>query len=291
MINFIEKIFLPITAPIRFVQRNFKSVLFFTILLYIVLNIDKETLSTASANLAQVEIVGPIILSDNIIKQLDKIKNDENIKGVLIKINSPGGAVDASVEIAYAIKELNELKPVVSYASGVIASGSYYASLYSSKIIANPGSIVGSIGVIISGINTEKLMEKIGIETQTIKAGKYKSVGTSARAWDDIEKQELSKVINDTYDMFVDDVLKARKLQIDKNMFADGHIFTARQAKDIGLIDEVATISKAKEFLIKKAKVDKPVWQEEDRFEKFVKQVNTSLIKSIQLYTSSLKAY
>jgi protease-4 len=284
-------LFLPITAPIKFIQNYFKTVVFLTIVLSIVINSDKETFDTQNANLAQVELVGPIILADDILEQLDDIKQNNNIKGVLLKINSPGGAVDASVEIAYAIKELNKVKPVVSYASGIIASGSYYASIYSSQIVANPGSMVGSIGVIMSGLNTEKLMEKIGIKTQTIQAGTYKSVGTPSRAWSDIEKQELEKVINDTYDMFVADVKKARKLTIDEKQFANGHIFTARQARKIGLVDEVATIHKAKAVLIKLSKVEDPVWQKEDKYEKFLKQLNTSLAKNIQLYSSGLKAY
>ncbi len=287
----LNMIFLPITAPVKFIQTYFKTVVFLTIVLSIVISSDKETFDTQNANLAQVELVGPILLADDILEQLDDIKQNDNIKGVLLKVNSPGGAVDASVEIAYAIKELNKVKPVVVYASGIIASGSYYASIYSSSIVANPGSMVGSIGVIMSGLNTEKLMEKIGIKSQTIQAGTYKSVGTAARAWSDIEKQELEKVINDTYDMFVLDVKKARKLTTDEKEFANGHIFTARQAKKIGLVDQVATISKAKEKLVKLSKIAEPVWQKEDKYDMFIKQLNTSLAKTFQLYTSGLKAY
>ncbi len=92
--------------------------------------------------------------------QINDAKTNENIKGVLLVVNSPGGAVAPSVELAFAIKELSEIKPVVAYASGVMASGSYYASIWADKIIANPGSMVGSIGVIFQGTNLEELMEK-----------------------------------------------------------------------------------------------------------------------------------
>jgi len=289
--HWVELIFLPITAPIRFIQNNFKTVLFLTIVVSIAMNSDQQTFETTSPNLAQVELVGPIIIADEILQQIDDIKQNDNIKGVLLKINSPGGAVDASVEIAYAIKELNKVKPVVSYASGIIASGSYYASIYSSEIVANPGSMVGSIGVIISGLNTEKLMEKLGIQTQTIQAGEYKSVGTVQRAWSGIEKKELKKVINDTYNMFIEDVKKARNLNIDEKEFANGHIFTARQAKAVGLVDEVATITKAKANLKKLSKVVQPLWQKEDRYEKFMKQLNSSIAKTLQTHLSGLKAY
>ncbi|XPV53190.1 MAG: signal peptide peptidase SppA [Halarcobacter ebronensis] len=166
-----------------------------------------------TANLQKIELSGPIMDSTKVLEQVNQAKEDNNIKGVLFVVNSPGGAVAPSVEIAYAIKELKELKPVVAYASGVMASGSYYASIWANKIIANPGSMVGSIGVIFQGANVEELMHKIGVKTQTVKVGKYKEAGTPTRAWENFEKAELEKVIDDTYDMFITDVGSARGLK------------------------------------------------------------------------------
>jgi len=165
-------------------------------------------------------------------------------------VNSPGGAVAPSVEISYAIKELKKKKPVVVYASGILASGSYYASIWADEIIANPGSMVGSIGVIMEGADLSGLMSKIGIKTQTVQAGKYKKVGTPDRPWKPYERAELNKVIQDTYNMFTSDVAAARHLKLaQKESWADAHIFTARQAKRVGLIDEVGVLSNAKEPL------------------------------------------
>lgn len=208
-------------------------------------------------------------------------------------VNSPGGAVAPSVELTYAIKELSLLKPVVAYASGVMASGSYYASIWANKIIANPGAMIGSIGVIFQGTNLEELMEKVGIQTQTIKAGKFKEAGTPTRAWSSFEKEELEKVINDTYDMFITDVSIARKLKKENHrQFADAHIFTSSQAKEVGLIDEVATVKFAQDEIIKLSQIEKPVWKKEDKFDKFIdKLIQETVSQFSVLVTSGLKAY
>ena len=252
--NFLSKLFWPITAPIKFIQNNFKTVLFLTIIFYILSHSDPKNLQ--KPNLAVINLNGPILNADEIVEKINKIAIDKHIKGVLLKVNSPGGAVPPSIEIAYAIKELNQIKPVIAYASGVMASGSYYASIWANKIIANPGSMIGSIGVIMQSVDASELLKKIGIKPQTVKIGTYKEVGTPTRQWTKIEKQELQKVINSTYDMFVTDVANARKLKLkNKDKFANAHIFTAIQAKDVGLIDEVATLSKAKIQIINLAKV------------------------------------
>ncbi len=232
------------------------------------------------------------MIVDDVLEKIEKAKNDPAVKGVMINVNSPGGAVAPSVELAYAIKELKEVKPVVVYASGIIASGSYYASIWANKIIANPGSMVGSIGVIMQGANVSELMQKIGIKTQTVKVGQYKETGTPTRAWSDLEKAELEKVIKDTYDIFISDVSSARGLKKeDHKIYANAHIFTARQAKEVGLVDEVATLSKAKADLINLSKVAKPIWNKEDKFEKFMDKLVSQTISKIDMHFNGLKAY
>lgn len=179
--NFLSKLFLPITAPITFIQRNFKTVFFLTILYFVLDNTDTTKLQ--QPNLQIIELNGPIMIVDDVLEKIEKAKSDPNIQGVLLKVNSPGGAVAPSIEIAYAIKELNKIKPVVAYASGIMASGSYYASIWAQKIVANPGSMVGSIGVIIQSVDASELMSKIGIKPQTVKIGEYKETGTPTRIW------------------------------------------------------------------------------------------------------------
>ena len=242
-------------------------------------------------NLMRIDIVGPILQSDRFLKKIDEASK-KNIKGVLIYINSPGGLVAPSVEMSYAIKRLKERKPVVVYAGGTMASGSYYAGIWADKIVANPGSIIGSIGVIFDGFNISQLAKKVGIQEQTIKMGKYKEAGTFMREWNKDEKEELKRVLKDTYDMFVYDVARARKLKIeDKDKFANAHIFTAFRAKNVGLVDEVGTIYKAEQDLIKLSDVVEPRWKKRDKFEKYLDKLLDGAISKVSSYFGGLQSY
>ena len=288
--NLISKIFLPITIPIQFIQRNFKTVFFLTILFYILSNTDTKNLE--QPNLQIIELNGPIMIVDEVLEKISSAATNPLIKGVLLKVNSPGGAVAPSVENAYAIKELNEIKPVIAYASGIMASGSYYASIWADKIVANPGSMIGSIGVIMQSVDASELMSKIGIKTQTVKVGSYKEAGTPTRKWTKVEKDELQKITQNTYDMFVNDVANARKLKKENHKsYADAHIFTASQAKEVGLVDNVATITTAKIMLINLSKVDKPIWSKEDKMEKFMQKMLNGTIANISNSMNGLIAY
>ena len=296
MFSFIKKLFYPIIAILDFITKYFKTIVFLTIVYFVVYGTGSNSESKGSyevANLQKIVLFGPILDVNRTLEQLQKAKESDNIKGVLLEVNSPGGAVAPSVELAYAIKELKEVKPVVVYASGVIASGSYYASIWANEIIANPGSMVGSIGVIMQGVNTEELMAKIGISTQTVKAGKYKESGTPTRKWFDYEKEQLQSIIDDTYNMFITDVANARGLKVeDHTKFADAKVFTSRQAKEVGLVDEVATITYAKTKLETLAKVEYPIWKKQDKFEKFMdKIINDTVSKITMSFANSLKAY
>ncbi len=172
-----------------------------------------------------------------------------------------------------------------------MASGSYYASIWANKIIANPGSTIGSIGVIFEAPNVEELANKLGIKEQVIKRGKYKQIGTPTRAWKPFEKKELQKMIDSTYKMFVSDVAKARKLDISKqNEFADAHVFTASEAIKVGLVDEVGSIYEAKKEIIKLSGVKKVVWKKEDKYDKFLDKVISKLSFSIYSYFWGVKA-
>ena len=294
MFNFFKFMFSPIIAILDFITKYFKTIVFLTIMYFIIVPSDENLVdSNIHANLQKIELSGPIMDISKTLEDIQKAKEDKNIKGILFVVNSPGGAVAPSVELAYAIKELKDIKPVVVYASGVIASGSYYASIWANKIIANPGSMVGSIGVIMQGVNAEELMQKIGVSTQTVKAGKYKESGTPTRKWFDYEEKQLQSVIDDTYNMFISDVASARNLDVkNHNLFADAKIFTSKQAKEVGLIDEVATLSYAQNSLINLSKVENPVWKKEDKFEKFMNKLISEAVTNISMnFVSGLKAY
>lgn len=283
----IKKLLLPITAPIVFIQNHFKAMLFLLVVAIIFLPKDDESLSPH--NLEKISLSGPIMDIKEVVSKLDEARTNEKIKGVLLVVDSPGGAVAPSIEVTYAVKRLRTVKPVVVYASGTIASGSYYSSIWANEIVANPGSMVGSIGVIMQGADLSQIMQKIGIKTQVIAAGKYKQLGTTDREWTPYEKEELNKVIQGTYDMFVKDVATARKLKIeDAPNFANAHIFTASQAKEVGLVDKIGVSYEAEADLIKLSKVKEPVWNKEDPMDKIMKKLSASTAVVLNTYFPAL---
>jgi len=282
----IKQFFSPFFAVMKFIQDHFKAMLFLLIV-FIIFSPDGTELK--QPNLAKVKLEGMIMDATLVVDQLEEIRKNKNIRGVLFVINSPGGAVSPSIEIMEAVKRLNKEKPVIAYAAGTLASGSYYASIYANEIYANPGSMVGSIGVIMQGSNFAELAQKIGISEQTVKAGKFKEVGTATRQWEPYEKTELEKVVNNTYELFVKDVSTARKLDPAKHTdYADAHIFTASQAKDVGLIDSVGVGYDAEQALIKLCNIDKPVWLEEDKIESFMRQLSGQTASFLGAYFSNL---
>lgn len=283
----LKKLFSPITATLSFIQNHFKAMLFL-LLLFLIFAPTSET-DLQQNNLQQISLVGPIMEVSELLKQIEDAASNQNIRGVLLTIDSPGGAVAPSVEIAYALKRLKELKPVVVYASGTLASGSYYASIWANEIMVNPGSMVGSIGVIMEGADLSGVMDKFGVKTQTVQAGKYKKVGAMDRAWTEFEVNELNKVIQGTYDMFTEDVANARGLDITKrDMFANAHIFTAAQAKEVGLVDSLGVSHDAKARLVQLSEVITPIWNEEDKFEKFMKKISATTAVTLHTYFPAL---
>ncbi len=283
----IKKIFLPITLPMKFIQDNFKAMIFLLILFLIFAPASEQDLTPN--NLQQINLIGPLMEVTEVLEQIDAARENDNIKGVLLVVDSPGGAVAPSIEIAYAIKRLKEKKPVVAYAKGTIASGSYYASIWADEIIVNPGSMVGSIGVVMQGADLSGLMETIGIKTQSVQAGKYKKVGTTDRPWADYEVNELNKVIQGTYDMFTQDVAQARNLDIKKrDLYANAHIFTAHQAKEVGLVDSLGVSYDAKLRVSELSGVLNPVWNKEDKFDKLMKKLSASTAVTLHTYFPAL---
>ena len=274
---------------IKWIGQHFMGMLF--LLIAFVVLMPSSSTQLIPANLQEIKLAGPIMSAEQILKEIQEAQEDKHIKGVLLNVDSPGGAVPPSIEIAYAIKELKKHKPVIAYASGIMASGSYYASIYANKIIANPGSIVGSIGVIMQSANIEKLMHTLGITTQIVKQGTYKEAGTPTREWTPQERAELERLTKDTYELFVSDVAEARGLDVSKDKnYADAHIFSSKRAKEAGLIDEIGVISTAKSTLVKLAKVKKPEWKEKDKIESFIEQFAAKSMMQFRSYFYGLQA-
>lgn len=269
--EFFKKIGSCLANGIRFIQAHFKATLLVLFILWVLMPSGTEGITPH--NLQKITLTGPILDATTIIEQLDEARENKDVKGVLFSIDSPGGAVAPSVEIAYAVKRLREAKPVVVYAAGIMASGGYYSAIWGNEIMANPGSMIGSIGVIMEGADISELMKKVGVKTQVVHAGTYKQVGTFDRPWSTIERAELDKVIRGTYELFVGDVARARKLDLNRSSeYADAHIFTAAQAKKVKLVDSIGVEYDAKNRVAALANVKDPVWNKEDPMDKFFKR-------------------
>lgn len=271
----ISKIFKLITIPLDFLNKYFKLLVLLVFILLIA-GLSQEE-SPKKANLAKLYLRGPIYESESFEKQIEEIKKNPNIKGVLLIIDSPGGSVGASIEIANMIKDLRDSMPVVAHVEGAMASGSYYAGMYSDKIIANRGSLIGSIGVIFNGYNIKPLLDKIGIKEQSIQEGEYKTIGTFTREWSPKEREYLQGFLKKQYNLFVNDVLEARSLSnTDPKVFAEGKVFVASEALKLKLIDEVGSRSQAIKELSDIAQVSNPIFMEKSKTDQLIEKLNSA---------------
>lgn len=197
-----------------------------------------------------IEIKGVIEDSKTILKYLNKFATDTDIKGILVRVDSPGGTVGPTQEIYSEIRKVNKKKKVYVSIGNVAASGGYYIASAGEKIFANPGSITGSIGVIMQTVNVEKLVKLMQIDVETIKSGKYKDIGTPFKEMTEEEREMLSTVTKDIHNQFIEDIARARGMDVEKvRDIADGRIMTGLSAKKLGLVDEIGTIEDAKDML------------------------------------------
>ncbi len=203
--------------------------------------------SFSSGDKVAVLRVEDVILDSQIyLESLDAIAKNDGVKALVVRIDSPGGAVGPSQEIFSELKKLGKELPIVASIGGVGASGGYYIACAAQKIYANPGAITGSIGVIAQFASYEKLLDWAMIDVEVIKSGKYKDVGSSFRKMNEADKQYIQQLIDNVYEQFKSAVADARDLdtkQIDK--VADGKIYTGEQALNLKLIDELGTINDA----------------------------------------------
>ncbi|EAL5059207.1 signal peptide peptidase SppA [Campylobacter jejuni] len=268
----LKSFFKALGCGIKFINTYFKTFVLLLIVIWIL--IPSANSSSNLANLERIDLKGEIFDSSAVLEKIINAKNDSNIKGVLFVIDSPGGAFAPSMELALAIKDLKIKKPVLVYASGTMASGSYLAGVGANKILANPASFIGSIGVIMQGADLSRLANKLGIKEQTIQAGEFKSAGTFARAWNENERNFLQGLIDQSYDLFTGFVAKERALDLNKkDQWANARVFLAAKAKELGLIDELSNYENAKKELEKLANVSNPVWKEEDKIDKFLNRL------------------
>lgn len=193
-----------------------------------------------------VEVKGPILDSQETVRQLIDFGDSHMVKAIVLRVDSPGGVVGPSQEICAEVKKLAQKKTVIVSMGSVAASGGYYISAPATKIYANPGTITGSIGVLMKLSNFEGLMGKIGMKATTLKSGQFKDSGSPTRAMTKEEQAVLQGVIDNLHGQFVKAVAEGRKLPIDEvKRLADGRVYTGEQALALKLVDKIGTLQDA----------------------------------------------
>jgi protease-4 len=206
-----------------------------------------ETIATGGEKVAIVELKESIVSSEEIVRQFKKYRGNRSIRAIIFRVESPGGGVAASQEIYEEVKKTRDSgKPIVVSMGAVAASGGYYVSCGASRIVANPGTLTGSIGVIMHFMHFKQLMDKVGIDETTMKTGKFKDSGSPFRVTTEEEKKYFNILIGDVYDQFVDVVAEERNLERKEVLkYADGRVFTGRQALKYGFVDTLGTMEDA----------------------------------------------
>ncbi len=197
---------------------------------------------------ALIRIEGVILDSREAVGELRRFADNPSVKAIVIRIDSPGGGVVPSQEIHDAVRRVRSKtnKAVVASMGTVAASGGYYIAVATDRIMANPGTLTGSIGVIMETANIEGLLKKLGVEGVVVKSGKYKDVGSPLRKMTDEELTVLQTVMNDVHDQFIEAVAEGRSLELaEARLVADGRVFTGRQAKELRLVDELGDLDDA----------------------------------------------
>ena len=201
----------------------------------------EDGLPTGGPRVAVVEIEGIILDGGQVIRDLRDYADNPSVKAVVLRINSPGGVVAPTQEISSAVQRVRKAgKPVVASLGAVAASGGYYVAVSCDRIYANPGTLTGSIGVVMQMANLEGLLKKVGVDYVVVKAGKYKDVGNLARQMTPEERKILQALLDDVYGQFVDAVAEGRGLEKEEVMaFADGRIYSGQQAQALKMVDEL----------------------------------------------------
>ncbi len=238
-----------------------------------------------------IEVKGVIVDSSKILESIKRFKENEHIKAIVLRVDSPGGGVAPSQEIYSEIKKAAAEKPVIASFASVAASGGYYIAAGASKIIANPGTITGSIGVIMSYTNIKELLDRIGIEPVVIKSGEFKDVPSPVKKLTEKERTYLERVSKDIHEQFIDAVCKGRNIKKeDLVKIADGRIFSGEEAKSLGLIDDIGTFEDAIEIAGKEGGIKgeiNAVYSDKEKFSflKYIKE--ESIQKAFSMFMNN----
>jgi protease-4 len=245
-----------------------------------------STFKQEKGNIGVVEIVGVIASSKEVSRQIKLFRDDPAIKAIVLRIDSPGGGVGPSQEIYREIIKAREVKKVIASLGSVAASGGYYAASAADAIVANPGTITGSIGVIMEYANFQKIMEKIGLTPVVIKSGEFKDMGSPVREITLKEKAILQGVADEVHLQFVRDVAEGRSLGMEQvGKLADGRIYTGEKALELNLVDRLGNLEDALAWGAEMAEIKGkavPVYPKEKRLG-ILKELVSTLFKQADI--------
>jgi protease-4 len=204
---------------------------------------DREESLWGGEKIAVIEVRGVILDPQPVVEKLVKLRKNEKIKAIVLRIDSPGGGVGPAQEIHAEVKKAQKEKKVVVSMGSVAASGGYYIACGADRIMANPGTITGSIGVIVESLNVEELLGKLGLRSVVVKSGKHKDLGSPLRPMTAEDRRLLQGVIDSVHEQFIRAVAEGRHLPLEKvRQLADGRIFSGEQARSLGLVDELGNL-------------------------------------------------
>jgi len=223
------------------------AILFFGTVMAIVLSFSYLTPTLSFGNkIGVIPINGLIKNADAITEQLISFREDKRIRAIILRINSPGGGVGPSQEIYAETRRTTQTKKVIASLGSLAASGAYYIASATDKIIANPGTLTGSIGVLMEFVRIEELLNKIGVEMRVLKSGEFKDIGSPNRKMTDREEELLMNLLEDIRNQFVTAVSEGRNMPREKILeIADGRIFSGREAEELGLVDSLGNFRDA----------------------------------------------
>jgi len=251
--------------------------------------------ASSKGNIGIVEVNGMILSSKEVIKDIKAFQDDDSIKAIILRIDSPGGGIGPSQEIYREIMKVKMNKKIITSMGSVAASGGYYIASATDGIVANPGTITGSIGVIMEYVNLMEIARKIGISPVVIKSGEFKDMGSPLRELKESEKAILQGLVDELHLQFVNDAAKARNIDF-KTManLADGRVYTGAKALKLKLIDRLGNLDDAVLWAGEIANIKgelKPVYPKEDKITFFRKLVDTAFkdIKFSSAVTENLK--
>ena len=274
--------------------------IFFSILLIAIFSLflNFNNLSSNFPHIARISVTGIIYDNDQLVETINSLSRNENVKSVLVKINSPGGTVVGSESLYVAIKRLSQVKPVISLMGEVATSGGYIVALASNYILARQNTLTGSIGVIIEHQNFSELSNKIGISINSIKSGKIKGGQNPLSPFDPLVKNNDQKLVDYSFNWFISLVKNNRNIKQNViDLVSDGRTLTGGMAMDLGLIDGIGSEKEALKYLeknypsIKGLKIiDIEIPSNNNRFfEEFLSRISTTNTKFISDLTNSLK--